>query len=71
MGVQVANEEGARRAVALGADFLICQGIEAGGHVQSTQRLRDVLLAANRSYGGRIPLVTPAEMVTATTSSMP
>lgn len=42
-GVQVANVAGARRAIDLGADFLICQGIEAGGHVQSTTPLADLL----------------------------
>jgi hypothetical protein len=31
VGVQVATPEGARRAADAGADFLICQGIEAGG----------------------------------------
>lgn len=45
VGVQVVNAEGAKRAVALGVDFLICQGIEAGGHVQSSQILRRVLEA--------------------------
>ena len=39
VGVQVTNVEGARRMAQLGVDFLICQGIEAGGHVQSTQPL--------------------------------
>ena len=43
IGIQVANAAGARRAVDLGADFLVCQGIEAGGHVQSTTPLRDLL----------------------------
>src|SRR5438874_8187739 len=38
-GVQVTNAAGAKRALALGADFLICQGLEAGGHVQSTTPL--------------------------------
>ncbi len=39
VGVQVTNVEGARRFAQLGVDFLICQGIEAGGHVQSNQPL--------------------------------
>jgi len=39
VGVQVTNVEGARRMVQAGVDFLICQGFEAGGHVQSTQSL--------------------------------
>ncbi len=43
LGIQVANAAGARRAIDLGADFLICQGIEAGGHVQSTMPLDDLL----------------------------
>lgn len=43
MGIQVTNAEGARRAIELGADFLVCQGVEAGGHVQSTTPLLTVL----------------------------
>ena len=43
LGVQVTNVAGARNALDLGADFLICQGIEAGGHVQSTTPLWDLL----------------------------
>lgn len=42
-GVQATTVEGARRALELAPDFLICQGVEAGGHVQATQRLDDVL----------------------------
>jgi NAD(P)H-dependent flavin oxidoreductase YrpB (nitropropane dioxygenase family) len=42
-GVQATTAEGARRALALGADFLICQGIEAGGHVQATRSLDEIL----------------------------
>lgn len=43
LGIQVTNREGARLAASLGADFLICQGTEAGGHVQATRPLREVL----------------------------
>jgi nitronate monooxygenase len=43
MGVQVTNAAGAQRAIDLGADFLICQGVEAGGHVQSTTPLSELL----------------------------
>jgi len=32
-GVQVASAIGAQSALDLGADYLVCQGIEAGGHV--------------------------------------
>ena len=43
LGVQVVSVEGARHALDLGADFLICQGNEAGGHVQSSDSLEDIL----------------------------
>ena len=43
MGIQIGSAAGARRAIDLGADYLICQGIEAGGHVQATKSLYDVL----------------------------
>jgi len=56
VGIQVGNAEGASRAQDRGADFIICQGIEAGGHVQSTIALErvmhDVLDAA-----GSIPVI--------------
>jgi nitronate monooxygenase len=45
MGIQVANALGARAAMDAGADYLVCQGIEAGGHVQSSMPLRDALAA--------------------------
>jgi nitronate monooxygenase len=45
MGIQVGSAAGARRALDVGADYLICQGTEAGGHVQSTSALYDVLPA--------------------------
>lgn len=44
-GVQVASREGARAALDAGADYLVCQGIEAGGHVQASSSLLDVLAA--------------------------
>ena len=42
-GVQVGNIDGARAALDLGVDYLVCQGTEAGGHVQSSTRLYDLL----------------------------
>jgi nitronate monooxygenase len=42
-GVQVGSLEGAKRAASNGADFLILQGIEAGGRVQATQPLANLL----------------------------
>jgi nitronate monooxygenase len=43
MGIQVASAAGARRAIDAGADYLICQGTEAGGHVQASKSLDDAL----------------------------
>lgn len=42
-GVQVGTAEGARAALDLGADYLVCQGSEAGGHVQSSTPLYELL----------------------------
>jgi nitronate monooxygenase len=42
-GIQVTGRESARQALDLGADFLVCQGVEAGGHVQATRSLWQVL----------------------------
>jgi nitronate monooxygenase len=42
-GVQVANAAGARLSLDLGADYLVCQGVEAGGHVQSSTALYELL----------------------------
>ena len=51
-GIQVTTGEGARRALQYQPDFLICQGVEAGGHVQATQSLwqvlTEVVLAADK-----------------------
>jgi NAD(P)H-dependent flavin oxidoreductase YrpB (nitropropane dioxygenase family) len=44
-GVQVGTVEGAKRALDQGCDFVMCQGIEAGGHVQSSIPLRKLLPA--------------------------
>ena len=43
VGIQVGNVEQACKAAELEPDFLICQGIEAGGHVQSNLELFDYL----------------------------
>jgi nitronate monooxygenase len=44
-GIQIATIDGARAALDLGASYLVCQGIEAGGHVQSTTPLHALLPA--------------------------
>ena len=43
MGMQVTGAESARAALDLGADYLVCQGTEAGGHVQATRGLYETL----------------------------
>jgi nitronate monooxygenase len=43
VGVQAGTAQGAKTAVDAGADFVILQGIEAGGHVQSTTSLQHLM----------------------------
>lgn len=43
LGIQVASRDSASAALDLGADFLVCQGTEAGGHVQATRPLYESL----------------------------
>jgi nitronate monooxygenase len=43
LGIQVTSAESARAALDLGADYLVCQGTEAGGHVQATRGLYEAL----------------------------
>ena len=45
MGIQISSAAGARRALDVGADYLICQGTEAGGHVQATGPLYESMSA--------------------------
>ena len=56
VGIQVGNADGARRAREAGADFLIAQGVEAGGHVQSTTPLATLLPAVLAEAGG-LPVI--------------
>ncbi|HEX5900125.1 MAG TPA: nitronate monooxygenase [Solirubrobacteraceae bacterium] len=53
--VQVASAQAARAAQAAGADGLIVQGIEAGGHVQSVVGLLALLIEVRRAVS--LPLV--------------
>jgi len=43
IGIQVTSKESAKQAIDLEADYLVCQGIEAGGHVQSSRGLSEIL----------------------------
>jgi nitronate monooxygenase len=56
VGVQVGTVSGARRAIDEGCDFIICQGVEAGGHVQSSIPLR-TLLPAVVAEAREVPVV--------------
>ena len=56
VGVQVGSADGAALAKSAGADFIIAQGIEAGGHVQSSTPLA-VLLAETLAVAGGIPVI--------------
>ena len=56
VGVQVGSAEGTRLALAAGADFIIVQGVEAGGHVQSTTALMK-LLGETLALAGNVPVV--------------
>jgi nitronate monooxygenase len=56
MGIQISSVAGARRALDAGSDYLICQGTEAGGHVQATKALYEVLPAVIEE-AKRVPVV--------------
>lgn len=62
-GVQVSTLDGAKRALEAGADFLICQGVEAGGHVQSTRSLWTILPAIC-AEAGDIPVIAAGGLTT-------
>ncbi|MGC4083003.1 MAG: nitronate monooxygenase [Vicinamibacterales bacterium] len=52
LGIQVTSANGAREALDLGADYLVCQGTEAGGHVQGHRPLLDALRGVLAEAGG-------------------
>ena len=52
-GVQVGSANGAKRAFDAGAEYVVCQGIEAGGHVQGTMPLMEALPAVVAVAGDR------------------
>ncbi len=64
VGVQVGHPEGGRLAAEAGADFVIAQGCEAGGHVQSTMPL-ETLLAGLHETVGDLPIVAAGGLSTA------
>lgn len=62
-GVQVTSAEGARRGLDSGADFLICQGLEAGGHVQASRPLMEVLPSVLEAAGS-VPVIASGGLAT-------
>ena len=52
-GVQVGSAKGAKRAFDSGATYVVVQGIEAGGHVQGTAPLMEVLPSVLAVANGR------------------
>jgi len=56
-GVQVGTPLGARAAVDAGADYIVAQGIEAGGHVQSSTPLLELLPLVLKEAGDTPVLV--------------
>jgi nitronate monooxygenase len=64
VGLQVGTAAGAARAVELGLDFVICQGVEAGGHVQSSTALDALLPQVLRAVAGRVPVVAAGGIAT-------
>jgi nitronate monooxygenase len=56
MGMQVTSAESARAALDLGADYLVCQGTEAGGHVQGNRGLHETLPIVLKE-AGQTPVV--------------
>ena len=43
IGIQVTDKHSALKAISLGAEYLVCQGVEAGGHVQASKSLETAL----------------------------
>jgi NAD(P)H-dependent flavin oxidoreductase YrpB (nitropropane dioxygenase family) len=64
VGIMVGSRAGARLALEAGADFLIAQGLEAGGHVQSTTPGTD-LLPAVLDEVGTMPVLAAGGIATA------
>lgn len=63
MGIQVTSRQNAERALELQPDFLICQGLEAGGHVQATSFL-DQALPAVLEVSADVPVLVAGGITT-------
>lgn len=63
LGIQVTSEESAKMAIGLGADYLVCQGTEAGGHVHASRPLKETLKRVLK-VAGDIPVVASGGIAT-------
>ena len=57
IGIQVTDKESALRATSLGADYLVCQGTQAGGHVQASMLLEKALLEVFQTTKNTLPVL--------------
>ncbi len=57
VGQTVDSAEAARRAVAAGVDFVVAQGLEAGGHVQSEVTTTALVPRVADAVGDAVPIV--------------
>ena len=65
VGLQVGSAEAVAGALEDGIDLLIAQGVEAGGHVQSTTPLEALLHAVLERSTGGVPVVAAGGLSTA------
>ncbi|MFY0625554.1 MAG: nitronate monooxygenase [Reichenbachiella sp.] len=63
LGIQVTSEASAKQALNLGAQYLVCQGMEAGGHVQASRLLSESLERV-LSVAGDVPVVASGGIAT-------
>lgn len=63
MGIQVTSEASAVAAIEAGADYLVCQGTEAGGHVHASRPLADALVRV-LNVAGDVPVAASGGIAT-------
>ena len=63
LGIQVTSEASAKAAIDLGADYLVCQGTEAGGHVHASKPLAEALKRV-LVVSGSVPVVASGGIAT-------
>jgi nitronate monooxygenase len=63
MGIQVTSKESAETALDLGADYLVCQGMEAGGHVHASKPLARALEEV-LGVAGNVPVAASGGIAT-------